>query len=395
MGGNTIRYMEYLLQKGHSDETSGDRSLLFKRGWQKPGGGNWIQSITTISTPHDGSPLVTKLGTGFSEFIKNIISAFAGVAALTGDDPEWGFDFDLGHMNLNRARGESFSNYYNRVLASPIFTNGYKDLATWDLTSEWSRAFNYKTELAYAGTFYFSIATVHTHACWNLFGWDHCPDIDMDPIMAVTGWLMGSLDGVRDSEGYQFGNSWEASDGVVPLRSSPSPRMGVRGYQAPQTWDMDRPNWVKGRWYSQTVRRDHLQIIGFRLNPLEPNAADGIYDGIAITLDKVRVGSSTSVEAATVGSPDAVEGGEVPLEIILPSVFAGLALVALVAVVVVRRRSSEDHEQTAIKVMSGSWASPMMSPKARKKASEAAAAESKEVATENPVFSSEKGSNVV
>jgi triacylglycerol lipase len=400
MGGNTIRYLEYLLQKGLSSETGSDRSILFKSGTQKSGGGNWIQSMTTIATPHDGSPLTAVLGTGFLEIIKDLLGAFAGVAMLTGDDPEWGFDFDLGHFGLNRNRGESFGAYKDRVMSSSIFNNGFKDLASWDLTPEWSREFNAKTELTYAGTFYFSIATVHTHACWNVFGWDQCPDLDMDPLMGVTGWIMGNLDGVKDSQNYRFSNSWEANDGVVPLRSSRSPQVGVRNYRAPTYWDMEG-SWVKGRWYSMDVRRDHLQIIGFRFNPLEPNAADGIYDGIASTLNTIKAGSSVEMTATTDGVPDAVEGGDDVdnAAVIVGSTVGGLACVVLLAVVVIRRRSGQDHEQSAIRIMSGSWASPMMSPKARKKVSEpteSVAAQS--VESENPVFKVEaagKGPDVV
>ena len=81
MGGNTIRMMESMIQRGRSGEGA---SLLFKSPTQKPGGSNWIQSVTTISTPFDGSTLTVKLGNGLLEFIKDFIGALASVVSLTG-----------------------------------------------------------------------------------------------------------------------------------------------------------------------------------------------------------------------------------------------------------------------------------------------------------------------
>ena len=52
MGGETIRLLAQLLEEGSKDEiqaTGINTNSLFK------GGQHWIESITTISTPHDGS----------------------------------------------------------------------------------------------------------------------------------------------------------------------------------------------------------------------------------------------------------------------------------------------------------------------------------------------------
>ena len=179
MGGTTIRTLEHYLQRGVSEEVSASGSsvsLLFKPGTQKPGGGNWIQSITTISTPFDGSPLIDQLGNGLVNFIKDLVGVFAGIAELASSDPDWDFDFDLEHFGLKRGSSESFWTYYNRVFSSSIFNKGFKDFASYDLSVAGSVEFNKISSLTYAGTFYFSIATEHTKAKWSLLGgWDQVP----------------------------------------------------------------------------------------------------------------------------------------------------------------------------------------------------------------------------
>lgn len=146
---------------------------------------------------------------------------------------------------------------------------------------------------------------------------------------------------------------------------------------------------MKGKWYNMDIHRDHLQIIGFRLNPLTWNSADGAYDAIAATLNLIKVGSAASTEAESVGSADVGEGEEDPA-VIGAAVAGSICGVALLAgLVIARRRSRANEEQTRVQVTSGSWASPVLFSK--KKMMDPV--EPEQVTSTNPVFVQEGNRN--
>jgi triacylglycerol lipase len=341
MGGNTIRYLEYLLQKGLAAEVSASGSAVsdvFKS--PKPTGGNWIQSVTTISTPHDGSTLIPKLGSGLTNFIKDLIAFLAGIVGLTGG-VDWAYDFKLNQFGLSRGSGESFSSYQNRVFASPIFSNGFSDLASYDLSTEWSRTFNTKTALTYAGTFYFSVSTKKTFSCWNLleFRWDQCPDADMVILLSPTSLIIGDMQGTSDKTGYAFGSDWNCNDGVVPCRSSASPQIGVNGYVAPQAWPSS--GYTKGHWYTQQVSCDHLEVIGARFWLLNTQTAGGAYNAIASALSKCTIALAPA--AGDDGEADTLPEGELDAGSIAGIAIGCVAGLALLVALVVKRHQIQQN----------------------------------------------------
>ena len=212
--------------------------------------------------------------------------------------------------------------YANRVLTSSVWTSN--DLASWDLSPEASRAFNAKTQLTFANTYYFSVSTYQTDVCWTILpvwgndvwplGSGYCPALTIDYdecatssvefIMQATGNLIGNLDGYKDSQGNYFtnpntcsyDNTWEKNDGLVAVRSSMSPQNGITNYVAPQTWpsnDVFTP--ATGVWYNRWIQRDHTQIIGFDLGiPGAPytDATGGIYTNIQNVLNLVKMSGS-------------------------------------------------------------------------------------------------------
>ena len=295
MGGNTIRMLEYLLHKGDAAEEQGtssrDLSELFVT--SKRGGGSWIESVTTISTPHDGSTLHTKLGNGFVEFIKDFIAFFVQMTGYVANSPDFLYNFDLEQFGLQRNSGESFSSYQSRVEASHVWSTNFKDIAAYDLSPEACEDFNKKTQLTYPDTYYFSISTYQTHPCGWLWG-DDCPDLDMEAMLAPFAALIGNLDGMKDSRGYAFGNNDEPNDGMVPLSSSRSPKRGVANYRSPRSWGSNF-GFVKGLWYNKDVERDHVQIIGTRLNLLELDSSAGIYWDIRDVINSIRMDGKSYV----------------------------------------------------------------------------------------------------
>jgi len=284
MGGMTIRLLEILLQEGDSDEqseTGSSTSPLFT------GQGNMIKSITTFSTPHDGTPLVDQLDTvGILDIIENLILGFAGVSTFTPIDNL--YDFDLDHWGIVQNEGESFSSYWNRVKNSNIFDEDNDDLAPFDLSPAGAKRLNDRGQQTYPNTYYFAYATEQT---WkDIFGYAN-PEIDMWFFLHPFASLIG-----RNSN-----RDWRTNDGLVPVESSQCPRNGngYGGCTENRWWYSWQPN----RWYYEEKNYDHLQIIGFTFGYYF--IVDNIYSDHAAKISRI----SDSIPSLGIGVFDDETGG--------------------------------------------------------------------------------------
>ena len=388
MGGNTIRMLEYMLQNGRPEEVAASgsgTSPLFQA--SKPGGNNWIQSVITIAAPHDGSTLHTQLGGNLVDFIKNLLSVFTGIAGLDASATDWFYDFKLDQFGLTRGPSESFWSYYNRVFSSSIFEPGFKDLSSWDLSPQASRQFSALTKLTYPGTYYFSASTQQTSPCWFFY---QCADITIEALMGTTANIMGDVNGVCDSGGYCFDGSWDANDGLVPTRSSASPQVGISGYVAPLSWDSTKSSFTISRWATAHYQRDHIQIIGLRLNILTLNSADNLYTYIADTIGKIPVASSSDSEDSFQNEPStnvaAVASG---------GILGGLAAVVLIAVGVVQVRRKRHQKRMITAFSSSSSPTSSFSPRkmTKKQLDRGSITLQDEIQAENPTFNVREGTS--
>lgn len=250
MGGQTIRMLEVLLQEGDSAErNAGSSHPLFVKS------GNWIKSVTTIATPHDGTTLIDTLGDGVVELIKDVVLFFAGVSSVSFLNAV--YDFDLDHFGLSRNSGESFWSYWDRVFNSPIWDRGFKDLAPYDLSLEGAVKIQQRGRQTYPGTYYFGYATEQTYSLWgcNLSfkcGWYHTAEPAMIPLFAPFAAIMGGLN--QDSASRE-------NDGLVPKESSKCPKYAYGGGGCKQF----KGSWADNQWYWEEMDRDHLQAIGFTI----------------------------------------------------------------------------------------------------------------------------------
>jgi triacylglycerol lipase len=281
MGGNTIRMVEHLLQNGASEEeaaTGESTSPLFKT--NRPGGGNWIQSIHAIAAPFDGTPMM-ELGQSILSFSKEMLLTFGLVAGISSLKLDWLYDFDLGkceneesltfsgwmtnhvilldQFGIQRQNGESFEDYFNRVFASSALQENFVDNAFYDLTLDGAAEFNAKAKLTYPNTYYFTYTSSQTFQC-DIFG-DHCPEADMEIFLAPTGFILGHLGNfVCTKKGACTDRQWAENDGVVPRRSSRSPQNGVQNFVAVTPYptkcklfkcDFDNSAIKPGTWYTR------------------------------------------------------------------------------------------------------------------------------------------------
>lgn len=182
MGGETIRMLAQLLEQGSIEEiqcTGSKTNSLFK------GNQHWIDSITTIATPHDGSQEDERMEK-FEPFAHDFfaaIAAQAGVYNLSNLD----YDLQMDQWGLKRNYGESFTHYYQRIFNSPIWKKNH-DLSNWDLSLEGAKEFN-KYVKAQKDIYYFSISCVDTHK--DLFSPYQVPNTNMDYIMVDSSLYLG------------------------------------------------------------------------------------------------------------------------------------------------------------------------------------------------------------
>ena len=149
MGGQTARMLQYLLsQEFFTDESTNQKeeSKLLGNVHNR-----WIKSITSISTPHDGTTL-TEIVTKTIPFIQY----FVGVAGVIGTKF---YDFDLSQWGFKMKNNESWTNYLNRMKQHSAWET--KNISSWDLSLDGARELNNRLQ-ASADVYYFSIVTSTT-----------------------------------------------------------------------------------------------------------------------------------------------------------------------------------------------------------------------------------------
>ena len=215
MGGETIRMLAQLLEKGDTNEiaatTDGSISPLFAGNSR-----HWIESVTTLCTPHDGSQYDAK-----EEKIEPLVHQFVGaLAASTGanlNDQNLGLDFKLDQWGLERRTGESYNDYLNRVMSSSIWTQHVTDLSIYDLDTDGSAVLNDYAK-AQSDIYYFSIACSDTYASPFFPHYQkHYPN--MNPMMWKSSDYMGCF------VNYAYGHinvtpDWWKNDGIVSVHSA-------------------------------------------------------------------------------------------------------------------------------------------------------------------------------
>lgn len=252
-GGQTVRLLAQLLEQGHpgADKVGygpdNETSLLFQ-------GGNhgWVTSVTTLSTPHDGTTLAT--GIDYIPFAQEFILAIASAVGIFTDDVI--YDFKLGQWGLVRNPGESLTAYFAKVAGSQAF-KGTTDTSAWDMDpQDGTLEFNGWVE-AQPGIYYFSLSTEQTFR--GFFTGFHLPELGMNLLFHPSTYFLGSYttDGID--------RTWFENDGVVNTISMNGPKRGST--DVIQEYD-GTP--VKGVWNHLGCQSiDHTDIIGVLSYPGE------------------------------------------------------------------------------------------------------------------------------
>jgi len=247
MGGQTVRVLVQLLETGSSSELTagGETSMLFQ------GGHDWVRSVTTLSTPHDGTSLADGVN-GMVPFAQQLVAGAAALSGLTGENIL--YDWKLDQWGLVRRPGEAYAAYNQRVFASNLWKDS-RDLSAWDLSPRGACELNQWVR-AQPQVYYFSLSTEATYGSW-LTGY-HYPEWSMNPLLSAFAVYMGHATSNQPG-GVVVDSSWWPNDGVVNTRSMAGPTCNsqdrIVSYDgAPQAgiWN------DLGVWNSW----DHMDIVG-------------------------------------------------------------------------------------------------------------------------------------
>jgi triacylglycerol lipase len=256
-GGLDSRILTQLLNKGYPEEqgTTAEEHLstLFS------GGHDWVHSVTTLSSPHDGTTLsssVYRVLPNHQQVLTYVSSMWSGLGLPA-------YDWKLSQWGLERGEDEEYDDFQLRVEDSQ-FWRTTRDNASWTLSPEGARETNAWVK-AQPNVYYFSYSTQQTSESW--FSDEHVPDIGMFAIFRPFAKWMGSY--VQDSPNRVIiDKSWYANDGVVNTISMDGPKINSTDRIVEYH---DKPE--RGVWNDMGVLQgwDHFDYLGqFNSNYSDP-----------------------------------------------------------------------------------------------------------------------------
>ena len=237
-GGLTARMLEHLLKNNYPDETS----LLLKNSDD-----GWIKSVTTISTPHDGTTLAPIIMDIFP-FAQSMSS---WVAPFSNAFLKKIYRFDLEQWGLVTEKNQKSKDFWKEMGKSKIRDS--KNFCTWDLSLDGAKAFNslYRTD---PSVYYFSFATFATKKVKRSNY--HRPDSKMLLILRPASILIGKSN--------EIDSDWNKNDGIVNTASMGGPTSGNHGSEPIEMYN-GIPK--KGVWQKEKeLHMNHHAIIGAHLS---------------------------------------------------------------------------------------------------------------------------------
>ena len=269
-GGTAVRMLSHLLAYGDSAEISSgvsDISPLFTGGK-----GDWMESVTTICTPHNSStiyyPLEKLKITKLVQYISILYAGIAGRSILNGTY----FDFHLEQFGLTNIPGETNADAYLKAVRRIIKNSD--DTAQYDITPEGSEKLNDYLKIN-EDAYYFSYAfkTTKTVPILNI----ELPARSTNPVLFIPSLIMGIMGKVKDSRlGIEYGKEWRANDGLCCTISETYP------FDEAHT-DYNSESVSKGIWNVMPIcTGDHGTAIGLLVK--DKSQTHGYYTGLLTML---------------------------------------------------------------------------------------------------------------
>lgn len=248
LGGQTVRMLDYLLRTSIVDSSGFvEESKLL--GEIQDG---WIRSITSISSPHNGSTLSDLVKSGIP-----FLQDFIAIAAVVGNSF---YNFDLEQWDFKQNEKESWGNYFNRMKNHPAWDT--KNIAAWDASIEGAKELN-TICTANPQVYYFSYVTSNT--VLDSTSGHHVPASSMSYIIRTNARLMGSKKAYF-ADGSVTDSTWFENDGIVNKSSMFGPTTGINGPD-PITNYREEDLLIPGQWYVMgEYQSDHRKFIGHSVN---------------------------------------------------------------------------------------------------------------------------------
>ncbi|MBD1372553.1 lipase [Hazenella sp. IB182357] len=252
MGGQTIRVLDQLIESGYKEERdmtpANELSPLFANEDR-----GLVHSITTITTPHDGSPYVYAVD-NMVPFVQQMVAL---AASVTGRKDEPHYDFKMDQWGLKREAGESLVSYINRVKNSSLWKMS-KDTGEWDLSPEGAKELNDWVK-ARPDVYYFSVSASNTYR--GFLGY-HLPRPTMNPALLNSSYYIGRYKQSGNNGLVNVTSSWWENDGIVPVASMDAPQservVSFNGTARAGMWN-----------HLETLNRyDHLDVVGHGLSDM-------------------------------------------------------------------------------------------------------------------------------
>lgn len=268
MGGQTARMLQYLLENviyQDQEEYVPETNLLM--GYVHTG---WIHSITSISTPHNGTTLSDIITQGIP-FLQDVI----GVAAVVGNDF---YDFDLQQWGFAKKENETWSAYFRRMREHKAW--GTKNMCAWDVSLQGARHLN-TIAPANSDIYYFSFSTTNTHSD-SISGF-HVPNESMSLILRANARAMGRNKAYW-ADGSVTDSTWYENDGIVNTISQYGSTTGANGADPIAEYRLDELL-IPGQWYHiKTLNMDHKAPLGHGLDENDIQAMIELLDDHCILL---------------------------------------------------------------------------------------------------------------
>ncbi len=237
-GGNTIRLMTSLLEYGSEVEKTAspdDCSPLFKGG-----NGEFVNSVTTLCSPHNGSTLFYVVDHG--KLVETALSVLFATGGIGSKYNSSYIDFQLDHFGIKSGDDNAVS------LINGDFSNG-KDNAFYDLSPEGATELN-KTIKTVESVYYFSFAYSTTET--SILTGNQVPISSTMPVLMPLATLIGRYTD-ENTDG-----SWKENDGLVNVVSAQYPAEENHQKYYPKLEEFNR-----GIWYVYpTYVGDHGAVIG-------------------------------------------------------------------------------------------------------------------------------------
>ena len=245
MGGQTARMLQYLLNHEiyEDDEDHFEKSILLGSSSK-----NLILSITSISTPHNGTTLanIVKKTIPFIQY-------FVGLAGVIGTNF---YNFDLEQWGFKRGIKESWPDYIYRMRTHDAWKT--KNISSWDLSLSGADELNTSIEIS-PDIYYFSIITSTTKKKND--SKFHIPVKGTSIITRTRAKILGSRTGYW-ANGNETDSSWYENDGVVNSISMYAPSSISNGSDPSVKYSGGEPL-MTGQWYwIKLYSMDHWNIIG-------------------------------------------------------------------------------------------------------------------------------------